>query len=234
MHPETEQLLGTLQVLTEPGIQFRFPSNHRSSFVPFVWDSHEKGELNILSLSYAEGWIQLTDIDVALSSWQAVENRGSLDPDFDPEFLEYDDTNHAVDEVTKVTRAKKYLALSQLLQSELQELEIFKLSCCPIYSFCVVIGRTKNDDWICISPTVAQETKIGEELSCSPLPETNVTRQLGEDSLNLESKIEEIIAEIEPIIIYGFYAGGYDYRFDYRLISAVANTKSQAFEEALR
>ncbi|MFB2834871.1 hypothetical protein [Floridanema evergladense] len=234
MNLETEQLLGTLQLLIEPPLKFRLPNNHYSSFLTFVWDSEEKGELDILNLSYIEDWIQLTDIEVALKNWQTVENKGSLDPDFDPYYLRRRNKNYAVDEVTRVKRTQKYQGILELFCSELQEVEVLKFSCSRIYSFCVLIGKTQSNDWICISPTVAQETKIENQFSLSDLPEDNSTHQLSEANLVFQTKIEKIIAELEPLTIYGYYGGGYNYSFNYHLVLTGGTTKEKALEKALR
>ncbi|MBE9228912.1 hypothetical protein IQ264_26220 [Phormidium sp. LEGE 05292] len=53
MKPETEQLLGTLEVLL-----------WNPSCI-FVWDKEEQGEFNVWNLALAEGFVSLTDVDEA-------------------------------------------------------------------------------------------------------------------------------------------------------------------------
>lgn len=76
MNLETEKILGTLEVFTETRLEFRLPDNEYSSIVPFIWDVTQKGNFSLLNLGRDEGWINKTDIDVAVKSWQSLERRG--------------------------------------------------------------------------------------------------------------------------------------------------------------
>lgn len=44
MHPTTEQLLATLEVLLEEELICLLPSNKISSWQPFIWNSSQKVE----------------------------------------------------------------------------------------------------------------------------------------------------------------------------------------------
>ena len=85
MNLETEKILGTLEVFTETRLEFRLPDNEYSSIVPFIWDVTQKGNFSLLNLGRDEGWINKTDIDVAVKSWQSLERRGYLNLDDAPD-----------------------------------------------------------------------------------------------------------------------------------------------------
>lgn len=228
MNPETEQILSTLEVLLEPCLEIHLPNNHRSSLVPFVWDV-AGSKFNLLNLGQSEGWIKLTDVELVVKSWQELERRICLGPNYLPDNLKY-----TVDPATAIERGKKFQSLLQLLQSNIKNLEAFRFSFRPYYSFCIVIGKTDDDDWICISPTVARETYIEDDIiSRSSLPELTPTRQLNKKTLELQSRIQAIIAEIEPLTIYGYYVAEYKYRFAYHLVCAAATTNELALKKAL-
>ncbi|MEH2254448.1 hypothetical protein [Nostoc sp.] len=58
MHSETQRLLGTLEILC---------SNS------FVWETTTQGEFNIWNLMISEGFVNLTDIELAFKHWQKIE-----------------------------------------------------------------------------------------------------------------------------------------------------------------
>ncbi len=69
MNPQTEQLLGTLEVITETRIEFWLPNTDIAYLVPFVWDVTQKGEFNFINFGLDERWITGTDIEVAIEGW---------------------------------------------------------------------------------------------------------------------------------------------------------------------
>lgn len=62
MKLETEQLLGTLEVL-----------NHET----FLWETETQGKFNIWRLMISEGFVSLTDVEIALEHWQNIERWGT-------------------------------------------------------------------------------------------------------------------------------------------------------------
>ncbi|MCC5665862.1 hypothetical protein LC653_18525 [Nostoc sp. CHAB 5784] len=164
MQPETEQILGTLQVIVEPYLTIDLPGHENGGtiIVPFVWDVSEQREFNVINLCLANGWLQLTDVDKRIKSWQEMEYAKS----FYNFFLGVEEEN---------IRKNKFESLLQLLHINLQNLEFFyqdleSFSSMP-YSCSrgvilpgLVIGRTEDGAWICICPTVYKETAIPQEL----------------------------------------------------------------------
>ncbi|BAY26876.1 hypothetical protein NIES2100_66920 [Calothrix sp. NIES-2100] len=232
MNLETERILGTLEILTEQNLRFRLPNNETSSLVPFIWDVKEKGEFSLLNLGREEGWITLTDIDVAVRNWQALERRGYLNPDDDPSDYEDEDEDFITLELAD-ERAKIYEELADAIQENLHNIEVFKFSRIPMYSFYVVLGQNQENNWFCFSQTVARETKLEDEIKCSDLPDLTTQPSLNDGTAKLKDKFQQIINQLPPISIYGYYGGGYDYRFNHYLVQGIANSKEKALLIAL-
>jgi len=235
MKPETEQILGTLEAMTEGFLWFEVSQNETSSFTSFLWEEAEKGELNLLNLGRSEAWLERTDLDVVADIWQAVEKTGSVEPDAEPEYLEDEEDYSAVDEATAAERGEKYRSLLELLETHLDEIAAYRFGLHPDeYCFAVVIGKTEDGEWICVSPTVARELEIDKDfIARSPLPKPAASRPLGEKTRELRNRIEDIVSQLQPLTIFGYYGGGYDYRFEYHLVCAAATTRDMALQEAL-
>lgn len=62
MKPETEQLLGTLEVL--------------GGYQPFFWETEIQGEFSLWNLMISEGFVNLTDVERAFEHWQNIEQWG--------------------------------------------------------------------------------------------------------------------------------------------------------------
>ncbi len=91
MKPETEQLLGTLEVIIGN---------------TFVWETELQGEFNVWNLAIARGFVSLTDVDVAIAHWQAVKHWGtptdqSIDYEYAPPRNERKDGWNAEDRKNK-------------------------------------------------------------------------------------------------------------------------------------
>lgn len=61
----TEQLLGTLEVL----VWHPHPSRI------FVWETEEQGEFNVWNLAIAQGFVSLSDVDVAIAHWHSFSRQ---------------------------------------------------------------------------------------------------------------------------------------------------------------
>lgn len=241
MKPETEQLLGTLEVLI---------GNN------FVWETEEQGEFNVWNLAIAEGFVTLTDVDVAIAHWQAVERWGTPtdqsknDYEYAPSRNERKDGWNAEIEAK---RAESYQQLSQLLKAQLRDLQAFRLSVSaqtdyyftwdhPEFCFYILIGKTDNGDWLCFSPTVPDVAPDHPEQviyrcskqSNSVLSEATNIKKLSAKALEFPSKIDNIISELQPIELYEYYYGGYKGIYDHQLFYAFANKKADAIEQALQ
>ncbi len=77
MNPETEQCLGTLEVLLEEEIRYSLPCHEYSATLkPYAWDATIKGEFTPLNLIKSEGWIIKTDPEIAFANWLWIEQNG--------------------------------------------------------------------------------------------------------------------------------------------------------------
>ena len=173
-----EQILGTLQVLTEADLSCPLPGHEDGgSLTPFVWNVAE-GEFNILNLSREKGWLRITDIDTTVKSWQEID------------YIQYS-PELSLEPTEKAFREANFSDLLQLLTTDLHECTAFSLNgvrCVP--SPGIVVGQTRDNDWICISPTVYKETGIPNELiSRYPLPTQTLLKPLRENTLNLQTRI---------------------------------------------
>ncbi|MDZ8030395.1 nuclease A inhibitor family protein [Nostoc sp. DedSLP04] len=230
MNFETEKILATLEIVTEQYLNFHLPNNENSCLEPFFWDITQKGDFSLLNLGHDRGWITLTDIDVAVKSWQALERRGYLNPDDDPG--DYEDEDIISFELAD-ERAKIYQTLADTIQKNIYNIEVFKFSQIPAYSFYVVLGQNQENNWFCFSQTVARETKLEGEIKCYNIPDLTMQSSLDSNTAKLKDEFQQIINQLQPISIYGYYGGGYDYRFNHYLVTGIANSKEKALLIAL-
>lgn len=233
MQPETEQILATLELLLENELLCLLPYNHASYWQPFLWDSAETGEFNLLNLLQAEGWMHPTDPEVAVESWQQLEQRGTAteDDDYAPE---WEERENILEPEAYQLRAEHYQALLNLLQTQLQELKAFKLSCSPEYACSILLGKTETGDWLCIAPTVPQETgNIGEVIVTVPWNNSELKSDVKDTTLAFKQEIDWILAAMKPIIIYGHYEGSYNRTYDHKIVCNVGNTAQIALQTTL-
>lgn len=225
MQPTTEQTFATLELLLDRELPFNLPSHEDGGRIsPFIWDRAKQGEFNVLNLCRANGWLKLTDVDVTIKDWQQMNYIKSF-PDF------------SLDAEQIANRTNRIESLFQVLDTSLHNLESYVLK--PRYYYVVhpgvVIGRTEDKDWICVSPTVYTASYIPQEqVSRSPLVNSKSDRPLGEKTLNLISTIQAISSEIGTIYLQGDYAGEYSYSHNHQIVSAAAATQELALEQALK
>lgn len=246
MKPETEQLLGTLELL----VWHPHPSRI------FVWETEVQGEFNVWNLAIAQGFVSLTDVDVAIAHWQSVERWGTPTDQFKNDYEYAPPRNKRKDGWNSEIEAKRfesYQQLSQLLKAELQELQAFKLSVPvqtdyyftfdhPDFCFYILIGKTEDGDWLCLSPTVPDVAPVlAEEIiytrynkSNSLLTEVTNIEELSAKTLVLQSRIENILSQLPPVELYSYYYGGYKGIYYHKIFYAFANQKIDAIEQALQ
>ncbi|MDB9510586.1 hypothetical protein PN499_05270 [Kamptonema animale CS-326] len=250
MKLETEQLLGTLEVFCKNINRDLFCEiEENTDEYPtraFFWESEEKGEFNVLNLTIANGLARLTDVELAIESWQLTERRGTAGAD-DYYTPDREKRDNILDTDTEAERTEKYQSLWQLLNSNLREIQAFNLSAHhqlpnslewshPYFNFCVVIGQTDDDEWMCLSPTIPNQVGFPNASSDFISGDAQILcdRSLGENTLALASQIQTVLAELTPIGIYGYYNGGYNYTYEYKIVGAASVTKARAFEQALQ
>ena len=224
MELKTEQLLGTLEVLLEKEFRFRLPCHEDGATLKsYFWDATTQGTFTPLRVIQSEGWIKQTDLEVAVTNWQWSEHSGLAAKGT---YLPHrDEQNILLDDATKLERTEKYQALLELLTSNLENLQAFILSCTSRYSLSIVVGQITEKRWICLSPTVPQET-YGYF--------NNESKDSVEEILSaIEVQIQAALNELTKIQVYGWYGGGYENVHDYQIVYAVGNSRDQAIEWAL-
>ena len=225
MQPETEQIFATLELLLDGNLAFNLPGHEDGGQIsPFIWDGSNSGDFNVLNLCRANGWLKLTDVDVIIKDWQEMNYMKHF-PDSSLNPKQKKDLIH------------QFESLFQVLNSNLNNLEAYILNSPHSYvsNPGVVIGTTKDEDWICISPTVYTETNIPQEqISRSPLTNSVNPQLLSETMLTILSTIQAITTEIGAISLNGDFGGGYMYDYTYQIVYAIAATKESALEQALQ
>ena len=229
MKPETERLLGTLEIICQ-----------NPSYALF-WETEKRGEFSLLNFLQKRGFMKLTDLEVAVENWRETELRGTAGRD-DYYAPEPEDRINILDEETKAFRSEKYRLLLEAIASNLEQVQAFNISDRHLkkqsywsynyYDFCAVIGKTKDKDWLCLAPTVPNQVFYYDYRSHSH-PEPESSESLGENTKNFLSQIKEIISELTPFEIYGYYGGGYDYTYQHQMFCKAATNKNLAFELAL-
>jgi hypothetical protein len=241
MKPATEQLLATLELLTD-GLKFEVPreTDVWHYITPFSWDIEAQGELNALNLLKFKGAVQLTDAEVAITNWQAIEQQGTPTEGHYLYAPERDERENILDEATQAKRIAAYQSLLELLKAELQELQVYSFSGSQGYSYrngiytsYAIVGRTQDNDWICLASTVPEQTELkDQEISRSSATEISASKPLGAHTTAIVSRIAKILTELPPLEIYGYYSGGYNYTYEHEIIYKLAAIRELAFENA--
>ena len=128
----------------------------------------------------------------------------------------------------------------QLLQHNSTKLESFLLRFKSdyhggIYLPGIIIGETKDGDWIGFSHTFYKETRIPPEIIYrSDQIETDTEALLGENTLDLMAKIQAITAELGTIYFAGDFGGGYLYNYEHKFVCTAAKTKELVFAKILQ
>jgi hypothetical protein len=237
MHSSTTQILATLEVILQEEIICLFKYNYTSEWQPFYWESSVKGELNLISLLYAQGWMRNTDIEIAINNWQEIEQSGIPTPKFYNDYaewaLEYEEyTKDEIDRRSPQFQQRKniYQQLSKLLKSNLYDLEVYEFSCSAKYSCFAIIGQVDNENWICVTSSVPQETPDIDDIIFT---QKNTKVPFDKPKTDLESQIDQIIESLTPVLTYGHYDYGYNNTYNHQIVYQTASTKQIALQNAL-
>lgn len=232
MHLETEELLRILKDC----------SNGHSLFVSA---SKNQKDLNIWELLQSEGFVHQTGLDEAITTWKNLERRGTPTNQkkcHDCEYAPYrrERKNDSWNPYIQVKRFKYYNALKYFLNKSLQNIEVYALfnSCFRYgerFKIYMVVGQTSNRDWICLAPTVPDQVWSIYENSYHPnltwLTSCKSTKPI---TIDLFDKINKILANLEPLEIYGYYHGGYNYSYNHQIFCTASPKKLKAIELALQ
>lgn len=225
MQPVTEQIFATLELLLDGNLAFNLPSHEDGGQIsPFIWDESNSGDFNVLNLCRASGWLKLTDVDVTIKDWQKMSYMKYF-PDFSLDLKQTKDLLCQIE------------SLLQVINTSLDNVESYVFNS-PDSGFTlpgIILGKTKDEDWICISPTVYTETNIPQEqISRSPLTNSAKFQPLSENTLTILSTIQAITSEIGAISLSGDFGGGYMYNYTYQIVYEIAATKESSIEGALQ
>jgi hypothetical protein len=242
MYSKAIQHLASLEVLLETPLHFRLPHNDGGTLTPWFWDNTNDGAFNLLALAQREGWMQWTDSEVAIETWQFSEQRGLAAPGIlenDPSCIEDDDANILLSEADRDRRAQVYDDLLAWFNQNLQKQQTFLMRCSSDYTWVVVVGQQANGRWLAIAPTVPNETPCY-------VTDSNSHDENRDDyrDIIIKSKVEPRIAEplsdstlaalleqLPGIKIYGWYDGGYNITHNYQLHTAVADSQEEAIAD---
>lgn len=236
MDIQTEQLLGTIEVLLEKELICILPYNQTSEWKPFVWDSEEKGELSVISLLKSEGWIKHTDIEIAIQNWQDIEQSGVPTPDGDDHYAEerFDEDDYQDREAPEfVSRKDVYRELAEYITANVKNLQVYQLSSHRVYSCFAIVGELGDASWIYITSTVPQETPDFEDILVTTNQDDFNLNNLRNESNNIVNEIEKILEPLAPIKIYGFYDAAYEHTYQHQILWKTASTEEEALKKAL-
>lgn len=246
MDIQTEQLLGTLEVLLDKELDLFLPCHENGAKLkPFVWDTNIQGAFTPLNLIQSEGWMTQTDIELAFSSWQWSEDTCLAAKGIFNDCSDYlddrDDENIVLDNETKIDRIKKYQVLRNAIEVNIPCIQAFTLSCNSGYSLSIIVGQITEHEWICLSPTVPQETQC--YINKTPSPNNDRIKGLitGPKVYNIsrvgfaiETQIKTALKKLGSIQVYGWYHGGYNHLHDYKIVYTVGESFEQVVENALK
>ena len=235
---ETEKLLGTLKLLTEPledcqEMNIEVFGNYQT----FFWDVAELGEFNIWKLLDSKKFIEPTHPETAFKSWLKEEQTHSIAP-HNNYSIDQPEPKKLLDETTKAQRTENYQALWQILQESLQILEGFTIRLSTsVYKkqdcFSGLFGKTADNNWIVICPTAPE--RIG-------FPYWISHQECNREIIGLDKKlqtkntpifqIEDILKELIPLKLAVCYGADYGYTYDYQLFCGVSASKEAALTQA--
>lgn len=237
MNPQTEQLLGTLELLRNN---------------PFVWENSIKGKLCLWNLMISQGFVNLTDLELAFAHWQNIEEWGTPTNQAENDY-EYAPTrskrkNDNWDEIIAKERKNYYQQLLQLITNKLQNIQAYNLSIPKTnhlnfefggqldFSVSIVVAQTSATSWLCFAPTVPNQVDYYGRTKKNSTKEQTIIQsvELGSETKQITAKIQPILDKITPILIYEYYHGGYNGTYQHRIVSAIAETKESAIALALQ
>lgn len=234
MNPQTEQLLGTLELL---------------GGYPFSWGNSNENSFSLWNLMIFQGFVDLTDLELAFAHWQNIEEWET--PTEQGKYGEYaparsEEKNDNWSGNFAKERKNYYQELLQIT-TNLQNIQAYNLSIPkterqyfewdhPDFSVSIVVAQTSNTSWLCLAPTVPDQVNYCSRKKKNSAKEPTIIQsvELGSETEQVVAKIQSILDKITPISIYGYYHGGYDYTYKHRIVGAIAETKESAIALALQ
>ncbi|MBD2184853.1 nuclease A inhibitor family protein [Aerosakkonema funiforme] len=128
MNPKTEQLLATLEVITE---DLLYSSAGDAAIEPFVWQVAEQGEFNLVNFLIYKNRLQIVDLPDFTKAWQRAAK--------------------ALKQPSNISQTHQPpITLIDELPSHLTDLEFYNLGCDSLASQ-MIVGKTADDAWIGIT-----------------------------------------------------------------------------------
>jgi len=225
MKPETEQTIGTLELLLERVPYIHLPGHEDgSSIYPFVWERNTQGEFNAFNLCLSKNWFKLTDADAIVTSLKKLEYAKCFN-DFPLN-----------QEQIKVWENRIEL-LWQVIYNNLDNLESYLFNLNSYWGEYpgIIIGQTEDKNWVVIAPTVYVETNIPQGvISRSSIDKIPVPEFSGFDSSNLETQLKNCVEDLGSISMSGDFGGGYGYSYTHQIVYSLAASKELAMEQVLQ
>ncbi|MEH2089362.1 hypothetical protein [Nostoc sp.] len=234
MKLETEQLLGTLELLCSD---------------LFIWENAIQGEFNIWNLMISEGFVHLTDIELAFKHWQKIEewgtptNQEASDYEYAPPRSKRKDNTWNESIANK--RQGYYQQLQQLIKNHLQNIQAYNLSFPktahqsfewghPYFSMSIVVGETSDRHYFCLAPTIPDQVSYNYRDRNQPTTQIVYKESPSQVNQTLITEVQILLGNLTPITNYGYYHGGYNYTYQHQIVGALAKTKTTAIELALQ
>lgn len=237
MHSETEIIFEQLKKLNPN------PSKDKSFWnAPFIWDSQQKGEFNVWNFLVNARFV-FSDtrdvnraIDKAINHWKGIESRGT--PTIQEEYQYASYWNEREDRVPRYTldkRAKIYEALGYFIKQNLQNIEVHVLYG-PFnkdlgFEVHLILGQTVDLDWICIMPSVPDQTGVHEtRLSDRDKKTLNTYKSENSNTQKIVKNINKVLDHLVPITILSYY----DNPYKHQIHCTTSTDKIKAIEMGLQ
>ncbi|MEH1942266.1 MAG: hypothetical protein V7L01_18910 [Nostoc sp.] len=195
----------------------------------------------------SEGFVNLTDIEIAFKHWQNIEEWGT--PTNQQEFCEYapprsERKENTWNESIANERQGYYQQLQQLVKNNLQNIQAYNLSVTkaahqyfewehPYFSVSIVVGETSDRHWFCLAPSVPDQ--VSDNYRDRNQPTTQIVyEESPSQATQMITEVKILLNNLTPITNYGYYHGGYNYTYQHQIVGALAKTKTTAIELALQ
>ncbi|MEA5550062.1 nuclease A inhibitor family protein [Anabaena cylindrica UHCC 0172] len=223
MKPETEQTIGTLKLLLKQRPYIHLPE-HEGDIYPFVWDKNTQGDFNAFNVCLSNNWFKLTDADVSITRLEGLKYAKCFN-DFSLNQEQIEAWENRIE------------LLWQVISNNLDNLEAYVLNLNSYWDKYpgIIIGQTKDKNWVAIAPTVYVETYIPQEvISRSSIAKAPVMKVSGFDSSNLETQLKKCVKDLGSISMSGDFAGDYSYSYTHQIVYSLATSKELAMEQVLQ
>jgi hypothetical protein len=237
MHPETDSIFRQLKDFNADS-----PKDRKFWNMPFLWDSEQKGKFNIWKFLVNQRFVYSAvppidkAVNEAISHWQGIELRGTPTIQTEYQYASYwNERKDRVPDYILDKRAKIYEALGYFIKQNLQNIEVHVLSG-PFYQDLgfevhIILGQTVDLDWLCIMPTVPDETQVHESrLSRGNIRALISCKSENKNTQKIFENVHKIVTCLVPITIYGYY----DNPYKHQILCTTSPNKIKAIKMGLQ